>query len=166
MVGRILLRHILDHPHAPLQEIGGFPTDLVTEDYLLTLRLKEAGYSTAYFNEPLTYGFAPEGLKEYTTQRSRWCLGFMQIVRGRSGPFSHERLGCLDRLSLVELSSTGRRSSPSRAGPGHPDPLPASNINPFRRRFGTSSVSALLRLAHAHDALDHQRARRADHLRC
>jgi cellulose synthase (UDP-forming) len=83
--------------------IGGFPTDSVTEDYLLTLRLKEIGFRTVYLNEPLTLGLAPEGLKEYITQRGRWCLGFMQIVRGRSGPFSRSsHLDFYDRLSLVD----------------------------------------------------------------
>lgn len=87
----------------PLMRIGGFPTDSVTEDYLLTLRLKEAGFTTSYLNEPLTLGLAPEGLKEYITQRGRWCLGFMQIARGRSGPFSRtSRLTFIDRLSLVD----------------------------------------------------------------
>jgi len=86
-----------------LVKIGGFPTDSVTEDYLLTLRLKEIGARTVYLNERLTLGLAPEGLKEYITQRSRWCLGFMQIIRGRSGPFSRRsRLDFVDRLSLVE----------------------------------------------------------------
>jgi cellulose synthase (UDP-forming) len=88
---------------APLRAIGGFPTDSVTEDYLVTLRLRETGYLTAYLNEPLSLGLAPEGLKEYITQRSRWCLGFMQIVRGRSGPFSRRtNLGFIDRLSLFD----------------------------------------------------------------
>ncbi len=87
----------------PLRAIGGFPTDSVTEDYLLTLRMKESGFTTVYLNEPLTLGLAPEGLKEYITQRSRWCLGFMQIARGRSGPLSPtSRLTFIDRLSLVE----------------------------------------------------------------
>lgn len=87
----------------PLMAIGGFPTDSVTEDYLLTLRMKESGFATAYLNEPLTCGLAPEGLKEYITQRSRWCLGFMQIARGRSGPFSTTSpLAFIDRLSLFE----------------------------------------------------------------
>jgi cellulose synthase (UDP-forming) len=86
-----------------LAGIGGFPTDSVTEDYLLTLRMKEAGARTVYLNERLTIGLAPEGLKEYVTQRGRWCLGFMQIFRGRSGPFSpRSPLGFLDRLSLFE----------------------------------------------------------------
>lgn len=88
---------------APLMAIGGFPTDSVTEDYLLTLRLKETGFTTSYLNEPLTLGLAPEGLKEYITQRGRWCLGFMQITRGRSGPFSRSSsLTFIDRLSLVD----------------------------------------------------------------
>jgi cellulose synthase (UDP-forming) len=88
---------------APLTAIGGFPTDSVTEDYLLTLRLKEIGYRTVYLNEPLTFGLAPEGLKEYITQRGRWCLGFMQIARGRSGPLSRtSRIGIVDRIALID----------------------------------------------------------------
>ncbi|AMJ63875.1 glycosyltransferase [Bosea sp. PAMC 26642] len=88
---------------APLLAVGGFPTDSVTEDYLLTLRLKETGFTTSYLNEKLTLGLAPEGLKEYITQRGRWCLGFMQITRGRSGPFSRSsNLSFIDRLSLVD----------------------------------------------------------------
>jgi cellulose synthase (UDP-forming) len=88
---------------APLIEIGGFPTDSVTEDYLLSLRLKEIGYRTVYLNEVLSTGLAPEGLKEYITQRSRWALGFMQICRSRSGPLSRRaRITLIDRIMLVE----------------------------------------------------------------
>jgi cellulose synthase (UDP-forming) len=86
----------------PLYSIGGFPTDSVTEDYLVTLRLKEIGFRTIYLNEPLTSGLAPEGLKEYITQRGRWCLGLVQIVRGRSGPFAHNSLPLIDRIALFE----------------------------------------------------------------
>ncbi len=87
----------------PLMAIEGFPTDSVTEDYLVTLRLRAAGYQTVYLNEPLSLGLAPEGLKEYITQRSRWCLGFVQICRGRSGPLSMgSHLSLLDRIILSE----------------------------------------------------------------
>ena len=65
-----------------VEAIGGFPTESVTEDFLLTLRLSENGWRTVYLNEPLTEGLAPEGLQEYIVQRGRWCLGMMQIVRG------------------------------------------------------------------------------------
>jgi cellulose synthase (UDP-forming) len=86
-----------------LREIGGFPTDSVTEDFLLTVRLRERGYKTLYLNEKLSVGLAPEGINEYATQRTRWCLGLVQICRGPSGPF---RLGnglpLSFRISLVE----------------------------------------------------------------
>jgi len=87
----------------PLTEIGGFPTDSVTEDYLLSLRLKERGFRTVYLREPLSFGLAPEGLAEYISQRARWCLGFMQIARGRSGPLSlTSNLGLVDRIALID----------------------------------------------------------------
>lgn len=87
----------------PLIQIGGFPTDSVTEDYLVTLRLREIGYQTIYLNEQLSLGLAPEGLKEYITQRSRWCLGFVQICRGRSGPLNFaNNLKLVDRIILSE----------------------------------------------------------------
>lgn len=89
-----------------IRKIGGMPTDSVTEDYLLTLRLQRNGYRTVYLNERLSFGLAPEGLKEYVTQRSRWCLGFMQIVRGPDGPFRlRNGLRLRDRISLIDSLS-------------------------------------------------------------
>ena len=86
-----------------LAKAGGFPTESVTEDYLLTLRLQRFGYRTVYLNEQLSLGLAPEGLQEYITQRSRWCLGFFQIIRGADGPFRPGNgLRFIDRISLVE----------------------------------------------------------------
>ncbi len=86
-----------------LQKLGGFPTDSVTEDYCVTLKLKQAGYRTVYLNERLSLGLAPEGLKEYITQRSRWALGFMQIFRGPLGPLRRGNgLSIIDRVSLIE----------------------------------------------------------------
>jgi cellulose synthase (UDP-forming) len=88
---------------AALREIGGFPTDSVTEDFLLTVRLRERGYKTVYLNEKLSVGLAPEGLKEYATQRTRWCLGLVQICRGRSGPLRlRNGLPLLFRIGLIE----------------------------------------------------------------
>jgi len=88
---------------APLWEIGGFPTDSVTEDYLVTLRLRQKGFRTIYLNEPLSLGLAPESLAEYCGQRSRWCLGFIQICKGPSGPLKPGNgLKLIDRLTLIE----------------------------------------------------------------
>lgn len=89
--------------YAPLVRIGGFPTDSVTEDYLASLRLREIGYGTVYLNEALSLGLAPEGLKEYVSQRARWALGFMQICRGPSGPLSTKsNMPLIERVMLSE----------------------------------------------------------------
>lgn len=85
-----------------IMAIGGIPTGSVTEDFLLTLTLQEKGLKTAYLNEPLTEGLAPEGLKEYVTQRSRWCLGLMQIARSRLGPLGRNGLRLRDRWSVLD----------------------------------------------------------------
>lgn len=86
-----------------LRGIGGFPTDSVTEDFLLSVRLRERGYTTVYLNEKLSVGLAPEGINEYATQRTRWCLGLVQICRGPSGPFRlRNGLPLAYRISLIE----------------------------------------------------------------
>ncbi len=88
---------------APLMQIKKFPTESVTEDYLVTLRLNDIGYRTIYLNEPLSLGLAPEGLKEYVSQRARWALGFIQICRGQNGPFSFSsRASLRARIMLLE----------------------------------------------------------------
>lgn len=87
-----------------LREAGGFPTDSVTEDYMLTQVLRDLGWNTVYLNEPLTEGLAPEGLKEYITQRGRWCLGTMQIARSRVGPFGRSRITLRDRWSILDAT--------------------------------------------------------------
>jgi cellulose synthase (UDP-forming) len=85
-----------------LEDCGGFPTDSVTEDFLLTLRLDRMGWRTVYLNESLSVGLAPEGMTEYITQRGRWCLGLMQILRSPLGPFSRNRLSLPLRAGLID----------------------------------------------------------------
>lgn len=85
-----------------LQEIGGLPTESITEDFMLTLTLQNAGWKSVYLAEPLTEGLAPEGLKEYVTQRARWCLGLMQIARSYLGPLGNNNLRFRDRWSVAD----------------------------------------------------------------
>lgn len=85
-----------------LDRAGGFPTESITEDFMLTLALQDHGLRTVYLNEALTEGLAPEGLKEYITQRARWCLGLMQIARSRLGPLGRNRLRLRDRWSVAD----------------------------------------------------------------
>ena len=89
---------------APLMAIGGFPTDSVTEDYLLTLRLQAIGFRTVYLNERLSLGLAPEGLQRI--HRPSAAAGVSASCRsasaaaGRCGP-AHG-LSLVDRLILSE----------------------------------------------------------------
>lgn len=85
-----------------IQDVGGFPTESITEDFMMTLVLRDAGWASVYLNEALTEGLAPEGLKEYVTQRARWCLGMMQIARSRVGPFARNNLRLRDRWSVID----------------------------------------------------------------
>ena len=86
-----------------LEACGGhFPTESVTEDFLLSLELNRHGWRTVYLNEPLSAGLAPEGIKEYLTQRGRWCLGLMQILRSPWGPLSRGRLSLAYRIGLAD----------------------------------------------------------------
>jgi len=85
-----------------IEAIGGFPTESITEDMLLSVKLKSIGWRTIYLNERLSMGLAPEGLREYVTQRVRWCIGFMQIASSAWGPLGSSRLPFLDRLSLID----------------------------------------------------------------
>jgi len=71
---------------AAVNELGGFPHDALSEDMLLTYRLMERGYVTRWLNEKLSVGLSAEGLPEYITQRTRWCLGTIQIGLLRTGP--------------------------------------------------------------------------------
>ena len=85
-----------------IEAIGGIPTESITEDMLLSMKLKSMGWRTVYLNERLSMGLAPEGLREYITQRVRWCIGFMQIACSAWGPLGTSRLPFVDRLSLVD----------------------------------------------------------------
>lgn len=69
-----------------LEEIGGFPSDAISEDINLTYTMLKYGYRTAWLNEPLSFGLSAEGVPEYITQRARWCLGTIQVALLRSGP--------------------------------------------------------------------------------
>jgi cellulose synthase (UDP-forming) len=69
-----------------LAEIGGFPSQAISEDINLTYTLLAKGYQTWWLNEKLSIGLSAEGLPEYITQRARWCLGTIQVALLRNGP--------------------------------------------------------------------------------
>jgi cellulose synthase (UDP-forming) len=69
-----------------LTEIGGFPSQAISEDINLTYTMLANGYQTWWLNEKLSIGLSAEGIPEYITQRARWCLGTIQVALLREGP--------------------------------------------------------------------------------
>src|ERR1700736_2204460 len=69
-----------------LNEIGGFPSQAISEDINLTYTMLAHGYETWWLNEKLSFGLSAEGIPEYITQRARWCLGTIQVALLRDGP--------------------------------------------------------------------------------
>jgi len=64
---------------APLSAVGWFPTESITEDFLLSLKLTASGWHCRYHGAILTTGEAPEDLRQIFKQRSRWCTGCFQV---------------------------------------------------------------------------------------
>ncbi|MCW8969719.1 MAG: glycosyltransferase [Rhodospirillales bacterium] len=62
-------------------EVGRWQTDTITEDTELGLRLFEAGYSAQYTNRRYGWGMLPDTFQAFKTQRHRWAVGAMQIIR-------------------------------------------------------------------------------------
>jgi cellulose synthase (UDP-forming) len=66
--------------------------------------MEEHGYRTIFLNEPLRMGLAPEGLRLYVTQRSRWCLGAIQQIYTRWSFFGSARLRLISRISFFDAA--------------------------------------------------------------
>jgi cellulose synthase (UDP-forming) len=69
-----------------LDRLGGFPRGTIGEDLYLSYRLMQLGYTTRWLNEKLSVGLSAEGVAEYITQRTRWCLGAIQVALLEDGP--------------------------------------------------------------------------------
>lgn len=84
-----------------LAEIGGFPDSAICEDLNLSYHLMPLGYETHWLNERLSVGLSAEGLPEFITQRTRWCLGTIQVALLRDGPIFGRGFTFMQRLHFV-----------------------------------------------------------------
>jgi cellulose synthase/poly-beta-1,6-N-acetylglucosamine synthase-like glycosyltransferase len=66
---------------AALEEIGGFPTETVTEDMHTSLRLQKKQWRVRYYNRTLARGLAPQTFTGFATQWQRWGQGSMQVLK-------------------------------------------------------------------------------------
>lgn len=99
-----------------LDEIGGFYTKVITEDFATGILIQSNGYTCYAIDEVHASGLAPEDLKGLVKQRQRWARGCMQTGRKlnilfRKGLNISQKLsyisaitywyGCLKRLIYI-----------------------------------------------------------------
>jgi cellulose synthase (UDP-forming) len=64
-----------------LEEIGGFCTKTITEDFETSIVLHGRGWKSAYCVETLAYGLTPNSVVGFHVQHLRWGQGTMQVWR-------------------------------------------------------------------------------------
>ena len=82
------------------QPIMPMATISVTEDMATCMRLHGLGWHTAYHDEVLAHGLAPEDLPTMLTQRLRWAQGTMQVMM-RENPLVQRGLSWPQRLMYL-----------------------------------------------------------------
>jgi cellulose synthase (UDP-forming) len=81
----------------PLEEIGGFQTQTITEDIHTSMNLHAKGYRSCYLNRVLSAGLMPETFAGYLKQRKRWAMGCIQVLL-RDNPLTKRGLTLSQRL--------------------------------------------------------------------
>lgn len=74
-----------------LEEIGGFVTDTITEDFATGMKMQAARYHSVYLNETLANGLTPNSMIDLFNQRIRWGNGVIQTLR-KDNPFFKQGL--------------------------------------------------------------------------
>lgn len=64
-----------------LEDIGGFYTESITEDFATGLLIESAGYVSMAIPEPLASGQTPHTYKEHIQQRTRWGRGVIVTAK-------------------------------------------------------------------------------------
>lgn len=82
-----------------LDEIGGIPTESITEDFFTSLHLQSRGYRIKYLNEAVSAGMSPKNIGDYINQRLRWGQGTIQTLFCKTNIFSLPGLSPVQRVS-------------------------------------------------------------------
>ncbi|MCR5252319.1 MAG: hypothetical protein K6C98_01220 [Treponema sp.] len=64
-----------------LEDIGGFYTKTIKEDFATGMLIETAGYVSLGLSEPLASGIAPSSLAEHVQQRTRWGRGVISTAK-------------------------------------------------------------------------------------
>ncbi|WP_418122059.1 efflux transporter outer membrane subunit [Variovorax sp. 160MFSha2.1] len=80
---------------------GGFPVGSVCEDIHTTYLLLRRGHVTRWLGERLSNGLSAESIVDYINQRSRWCLGTVQLALLPNGPLRGKGYSLSARLHFL-----------------------------------------------------------------
>ncbi len=83
-----------------LEDIGGFYTKSITEDFATGMLIESAGYVSLGLSQPLASGIAPSTFKEHIQQRTRWGRGVIATAKQLKFLFNR-KLGISQKLSYL-----------------------------------------------------------------
>ncbi|CAF1017911.1 unnamed protein product [Adineta steineri] len=63
-----------------IDELNGFPTDSITEDFHFSFSIHKLGYKSVYITEHLQFGLIPDSLIGTIEQYKRWESGNFQVI--------------------------------------------------------------------------------------
>lgn len=88
-----------------LKDIAGFPTESITEDIFLTLKLKARGWRSVTIEDAVATGLSPQSMDDLFAQRRRWGEGAVQMNSHiwRSGQEWLRSLGWSQRLKFFPV---------------------------------------------------------------
>jgi cellulose synthase/poly-beta-1,6-N-acetylglucosamine synthase-like glycosyltransferase len=80
--------------------IGGFSSDTLTEDFDVALNLKESGYNIAMSPDSIIYTKVPNSFKQLFSQRFRWGRGTLQVVKKHSNMLFSRKSGLIGSYTI------------------------------------------------------------------
>ncbi|MFM7467960.1 MAG: glycosyltransferase, partial [Vampirovibrionales bacterium] len=63
-----------------LNDVGGFATETITEDFHTSIRVQALGWKSAYHPKDLAAGLAQDSYADFVKQRLRWARGMTQVL--------------------------------------------------------------------------------------
>lgn len=85
-----------------LEEVGGFVTESLSEDFFTGIRLSSQGYKVIYLGESLSAGLSAEMTNAYIQQQLRWSRGTLQAFFIKENPLTIPGLNWRQRLIYLE----------------------------------------------------------------
>jgi len=85
-----------------LNDIGGFYTKSITEDFATGLMIEAKGYLSLATPEPLASGMTPNNFNDHIKQRTRWARGVISVMTNKEiNPLLNWNLHFIQKLNYI-----------------------------------------------------------------